>query len=59
MVFRAQVKELKETYPDALFVNGGDFYQGTPYYTILKHEMVSTIMAAMKYDYVVRIYNSI
>ncbi|EEC18509.1 5' nucleotidase, ecto, putative [Ixodes scapularis] len=48
----AKVKELKETYPDALFVNGGDFYQGTPYYTILKHEMVSTIMAAMKYDYV-------
>uniref|UniRef100_A0A6B0VDA0 5'-nucleotidase n=1 Tax=Ixodes ricinus TaxID=34613 RepID=A0A6B0VDA0_IXORI len=47
-----KVKELKKTYPDALFLNGGDFYQGTPYYTILKHEMVSTIMTAMEYDHV-------
>uniref|UniRef100_A0A6B0VEF8 5'-nucleotidase n=1 Tax=Ixodes ricinus TaxID=34613 RepID=A0A6B0VEF8_IXORI len=47
-----KVNELKQMYPDALFLNGGDFYQGTPYYTILKHEMVSTIMTAMEYDHV-------
>uniref|UniRef100_A0A6B0V213 5'-nucleotidase n=1 Tax=Ixodes ricinus TaxID=34613 RepID=A0A6B0V213_IXORI len=47
-----KVKELKAIHPDALFMNGGDFYQGTPYYTILKHRMVSAIMTAMKYDHV-------
>ncbi|CAN7945257.1 unnamed protein product, partial [Ixodes hexagonus] len=48
----AQVKELKQTYPEALFLNAGDFYQGTAYYTILKHQMVSTIMTAMNYTHV-------
>uniref|UniRef100_A0A6B0VD40 5'-nucleotidase n=1 Tax=Ixodes ricinus TaxID=34613 RepID=A0A6B0VD40_IXORI len=47
-----KVKELKQIHPHALFMNGGDFYQGTPYYTILKHRMVSAIMTAMKYDHV-------
>ncbi|KAM7285236.1 5'-nucleotidase-like [Ixodes scapularis] len=48
----AKVKELKKEYPDALFMNAGDFYQGTAYYTILKNSMVSTIMTAMNYSYV-------
>uniref|UniRef100_A0A147BUT1 5'-nucleotidase n=1 Tax=Ixodes ricinus TaxID=34613 RepID=A0A147BUT1_IXORI len=48
-----KVKELKAQHSGALFMNGGDFYQGTPYYTILKYHMVSTIMSAMKYDQVV------
>ncbi|XP_029839027.2 5'-nucleotidase-like [Ixodes scapularis] len=48
----AKVKQLKEKHPGALFMNSGDFYQGTAYYTILKNEMVSTIMAAMNYSYV-------
>uniref|UniRef100_A0A6B0VES2 5'-nucleotidase n=1 Tax=Ixodes ricinus TaxID=34613 RepID=A0A6B0VES2_IXORI len=47
-----KVKELKAQHSGALFMNGGDFYQGTPYYTILKYEMVSRIMTAMKYDQV-------
>ncbi|XP_040062786.1 protein 5NUC-like [Ixodes scapularis] len=47
-----KVKQLKKEHPGALFMNGGDFYQGTPYYTILKHYMVSTIMTAMAYDQV-------
>ncbi|CAN8028955.1 unnamed protein product, partial [Ixodes persulcatus] len=47
-----KVKELKAKHRGALFMNGGDFYQGTPYYTILKYHMVSTIMRAMKYDQV-------
>ncbi|KAH7964907.1 hypothetical protein HPB49_002504 [Dermacentor silvarum] len=48
----AKVKELKSQYPGALFMNGGDFYQGTPWYTILKDKIVSAVMAAMRYDYV-------
>uniref|UniRef100_A0A0K8RI82 5'-nucleotidase n=1 Tax=Ixodes ricinus TaxID=34613 RepID=A0A0K8RI82_IXORI len=47
-----KVKELKKKHPDAFFMNAGDFYQGTAYYTILKNEMVSTIMAAMNYSQV-------
>ncbi|CAN7947467.1 unnamed protein product [Ixodes hexagonus] len=43
---------MKTLYPEALFMNAGDFYQGTAYYTILKHEMVSTIMTAMNYSHV-------
>ncbi|CAN7975109.1 unnamed protein product, partial [Ixodes persulcatus] len=48
----AKVKELKKEHPDAFFMNGGDFYQGTAYYTILKNNMVSTIMTAMNYSHV-------
>ncbi|CAN7942861.1 unnamed protein product, partial [Ixodes hexagonus] len=47
-----QVKEIKQEYPDALFLNGGDFYQGTAYYTILKHKVVSAVMTAMNYSHV-------
>ncbi|XP_040074607.1 snake venom 5'-nucleotidase [Ixodes scapularis] len=47
-----KVKELKKKHPDSLFMNGGDFFQGTPYYTILKHKMVSAMMTEMKYDHV-------
>ncbi|XP_070392308.1 snake venom 5'-nucleotidase-like isoform X2 [Dermacentor albipictus] len=47
-----KVKELKQQYPGALFMNAGDFYQGTAWYTILKDKIVSAVMAAMGYDYV-------
>ncbi|KAG0444587.1 hypothetical protein HPB47_013626 [Ixodes persulcatus] len=50
-----KVKELKKEHPDAFFMNGGDFYQGTAYYTILKNNMVSTIMTAMNYSHVERV----
>ncbi|XP_050045750.1 protein 5NUC-like [Dermacentor andersoni] len=48
----AKVKALKAEYPGALFMNAGDFYQGTPWYTILKDKIVSAVMGAMQYDYV-------
>ncbi|XP_077555702.1 5'-nucleotidase-like [Haemaphysalis longicornis] len=47
-----KVKELREEYPDALFMNAGDFFQGTPYYTLLKQAVISTVMAAMGYNFV-------
>ncbi|XP_077555879.1 protein 5NUC-like isoform X2 [Haemaphysalis longicornis] len=48
----AKVKELKKTHQDALFFNAGDFYQGTAWYSILKHVIVSAVMGNMSYDYV-------
>lgn len=47
-----KVKELRENYPDALFMNAGDFFQGTPYYTLLKQAVISPVMAAMGYNFV-------
>ncbi|KAK8788552.1 hypothetical protein V5799_021669 [Amblyomma americanum] len=48
----SKVKELKEKYPGALFMNAGDFYQGTAWYSILKDKIVSAVMAKMGYDYI-------
>uniref|UniRef100_A0A023FKJ3 Putative 5' nucleotidase n=1 Tax=Amblyomma cajennense TaxID=34607 RepID=A0A023FKJ3_AMBCJ len=33
-------------------MNGGDFFQGTPYYTLLKSSVISEVMSNMGYDYV-------
>ncbi|KAH8041020.1 hypothetical protein HPB51_013680 [Rhipicephalus microplus] len=46
-----KVKELKKTYPNTIFVNAGDFFQGTAWYTVLQSALVSEVMIAMGYDY--------
>lgn len=46
-----KVKELKKTYPNTIFVNAGDFFQGTAWYTVLKSALVSEVMVEMGYDY--------
>ncbi|XP_077551819.1 protein 5NUC-like isoform X3 [Haemaphysalis longicornis] len=47
-----KVKELKKQYPGALFLNSGDFYQGTAWYSVLKHVIISAVMSKMGYDFV-------
>ncbi|KAH7963188.1 hypothetical protein HPB52_019940 [Rhipicephalus sanguineus] len=51
LVFSPRVKELKKTYPNTIFVNAGDFFQGTAWYTVLKSALVSEVMVEMGYDY--------
>ncbi|KAL1479920.1 hypothetical protein MTO96_051478 [Rhipicephalus appendiculatus] len=46
-----KVKDLKKEYRDAMFMNAGDFYQGTAWYSILKYNIVSAVMEKMDYDY--------
>ncbi|XP_077528278.1 protein 5NUC-like [Haemaphysalis longicornis] len=48
----AKVKKLKEEHEHSLFLNAGDFYQGTLWYSILKYNIVSPVMANMSYNYV-------
>ncbi|XP_077555710.1 protein 5NUC-like isoform X7 [Haemaphysalis longicornis] len=38
-------------YPDTIFVNAGDFFQGTAWYTVLKEALISEVMVKMGYDY--------
>lgn len=46
-----KVKELKKMYPDTIFVNAGDFFQGTAWFTVLKDALISEVMVKMGYDY--------
>ncbi|KAH6940415.1 hypothetical protein HPB50_027565 [Hyalomma asiaticum] len=50
----SKVKELKKKHSHALFMNAGDFYQGTAWYSILKYNIVAAVMEKMDYDYVAR-----
>ncbi|XP_077528277.1 protein 5NUC-like [Haemaphysalis longicornis] len=45
-----KVRELKKQSSNPLFLNAGDFYQGTLWYSILKYNIVSLVMANMSYD---------
>nr|XP_054933371.1 protein 5NUC-like [Dermacentor andersoni] len=47
---KAKVTELKKQYPGALFMNAGDFFQGTAWYTVLKEKIISAVMSDMDYD---------
>ncbi|XP_049518133.1 protein 5NUC-like isoform X2 [Dermacentor silvarum] len=47
----SKVKEIREKNPNALFVNAGDFFQGTPYYTLFKQEVISEVMSVMGYNF--------
>ncbi|XP_075742182.1 protein 5NUC-like, partial [Rhipicephalus microplus] len=49
---KTKVEELKAQYPGALFLNAGDFFQGTAWYTVLKEKIISAVMTRMHYDYV-------
>ncbi|XP_049522860.1 protein 5NUC isoform X4 [Dermacentor silvarum] len=44
------VRTLKNTSANPLFFNAGDFFQGTLWYSILKYNIVSAVMANMSYD---------
>ncbi|XP_077491291.1 protein 5NUC-like [Amblyomma americanum] len=44
------VRQLKCNTTNPLFLNAGDFYQGTLWYSILKYNIVSAVMANMSYD---------
>ncbi|XP_077555712.1 protein 5NUC-like isoform X8 [Haemaphysalis longicornis] len=46
-----KVNEIKKMYPDTIFVNAGDFFQGTAWYTVLKEALISEVMVKMGYDY--------
>ncbi|XP_075747625.1 snake venom 5'-nucleotidase isoform X2 [Rhipicephalus microplus] len=47
-----KVKELKKNHTNTMFMNAGDFYQGTAWYSILKYNIVSAVMEKMGYNYV-------
>uniref|UniRef100_A0A1S4M6U0 5'-nucleotidase n=1 Tax=Ixodes scapularis TaxID=6945 RepID=A0A1S4M6U0_IXOSC len=45
-----KVKELKNKNKHSFFFNGGDFFQGTVWYTVLKYNIVAEAMSRMMYD---------
>uniref|UniRef100_L7M9B0 Putative salivary ecto-5'-nucleotidase/apyrase n=1 Tax=Rhipicephalus pulchellus TaxID=72859 RepID=L7M9B0_RHIPC len=45
-----KVKEIRNETANVLFVNAGDFFQGTPYYTLFKELVISEVMSKMGYD---------
>ncbi|XP_077527257.1 protein 5NUC-like [Haemaphysalis longicornis] len=47
-----KVRELKNKYKEKnpLFLNAGDFYQGTLWYSVLKYNIVTAVMPNMSYD---------
>ncbi|KAH8037777.1 hypothetical protein HPB51_017277 [Rhipicephalus microplus] len=44
------VRRLKNATRNVLFLNAGDFYQGTIWYSVLKDQIVSAAMSVMMYD---------
>ncbi len=44
-----KVRELREQEPDSLFLNAGDFYQGTIWYTLFKYEPVAEFGNMLNY----------
>jgi 5'-nucleotidase len=46
----AWLEKQRETTPDLLLLDGGDFSQGSLYYTLYKGEVEVTLMNAMRYD---------
>ncbi|MCD8305214.1 MAG: metallophosphoesterase [Prevotella sp.] len=46
----AMIKEMRETYPDLLLIDSGDFSQGSPYYTLFKGDVEAGLMNRMGYD---------
>ncbi|XP_037572417.1 protein 5NUC-like isoform X1 [Dermacentor silvarum] len=45
-----EVRKLKNLTQNPLFLNAGDFFQGTLWYSILKYNIVAAVMANMSYD---------
>lgn len=45
----AYVKKMRQTNPDLLLLDSGDFSQGTPYYNFFKGEVVLKLMSEMGY----------
>uniref|UniRef100_A0A6B0VCV6 5'-nucleotidase n=1 Tax=Ixodes ricinus TaxID=34613 RepID=A0A6B0VCV6_IXORI len=45
-----KVKEIKKNNNNTFFFNGGDFFQGTVWYTVLKYNIVAEAMSRMMYD---------
>ncbi|KAL1442062.1 hypothetical protein MTO96_008068 [Rhipicephalus appendiculatus] len=46
-----KMKEIRANATNSLFVNAGDFFQGTPYYTLFKSSVISAVMSKMGYDF--------
>lgn len=46
----AQMKQLRKTIPNVLFLNAGDHFQGTFWYTMLKSEVVAELVGLMRHD---------
>jgi len=46
----AYVKKMRETDPNLLLFDSGDFSQGTPYFNFFKAEMVLQLMSEMKFN---------
>lgn len=44
------IKQMRSKYENVLLLDGGDQFQGTLWYTILKWKPISEIVSAMKYD---------
>ncbi|XP_077527210.1 protein 5NUC-like [Haemaphysalis longicornis] len=45
-----KVRELKRRHKNTLFLNAGGFFQGTLWYSVLRHKIVSYAMSRMGYD---------
>lgn len=44
------MKKYRETIPNLLFLNGGDHFQGTFWYTLFKSEIVAGMVSLMNHD---------
>nr|QHO60721.1 salivary 5'-nucleotidase [Sergentomyia schwetzi] len=46
----SKIKQFRKGNNDVLFLNAGDTFQGTPAYTIFKHNITSEMMNLLKFD---------
>ena len=52
------VDDLKAKYDNVIFVNAGDFYQGTVFYTTFKWKVVAKFAKMLNFTAMVSIYYS-
>jgi len=45
-----QVDALREKYPNSVFLNAGDFFQGTVWYSMFKWRVVANLTSSLGYD---------
>jgi 2',3'-cyclic-nucleotide 2'-phosphodiesterase (5'-nucleotidase family) len=51
------VKDIRAKDPNSIFVNGGDFYQGTSWYTLFKWKVVAPFANKLNFDASVRTFS--
>jgi len=49
------VKDIQAREPNSIFLNGGDFYQGTAWYTLFKWQVVALFANIMNFTAMVNI----